>query len=262
MATGTTLSICNRALLAIGSQSQISNLNEGSTQADACSTLFTPTFEALARTAYWNCLRQQAVLTLISAAAGTPENVTGVAPFPPSPWLYSYQLPSDSLMARFIVPSFPSANTGSVPISSAMIGAATVGGEENIPFRVAYGTDLFNNPLEIVLTNQTQAQLVYTVNQPNPQIWDSLFQSAMVASLAAYLVPALSLNLQLASMQMNIAEKMIEQARVRDGDEGTTSADHIPDWVVARNAGGGSGYCGSGGSAYNGGCQNMYWGFL
>lgn len=260
MATGNILSICNRSLLSIGSQSQISNLNEGSTQANACSTLFTPTFESLARSAFWNCLRAQTTLTLLAAAQGTPENPDGITtPLPPSPWLYSYALPSDSLMARFILPTVSALGTSTVPVSAAMISAPTmIPGQGDIPFRVAYSTDIYNNPIQIILTDQSQAQLVYTVNQPNPQIWDSAFQSAMVASLAAYLVPALALNMTLMQMQIKIAESIINQARVRDGDEGTTSQDHIPDWIRARNAGGSTGYYD--GFGYNG-CNDMFWGY-
>lgn len=261
MATGNVVSICNRSLLSIGSQSQISSLNEGSTQADACNTLFTPTFEALARSAYWNCLRQQTILSLLEAAPGTPENPSGTTiPTPPTPWLYSYQLPADSLQARFIVPSLPvAAGSNGVPISTSFIGAPTILPTQVIPFRVAYGTDINNNPIQVILTNQTQAQLVYTVNQPNPQIWDSQFQAAMVASLAAYLVPALSLNLPLAQLQAQVAEKIIAQARVRDGDEGTTTQDHIPDWIRARNAGG-TLWNGYGGAGY--GWCDMSWGLV
>lgn len=261
MATGNIVSICNRALLSIGSQSQISDLNEGSTQADACTTLFTPTYESLARVAYWNCLRQQVVLSLIAAATGTPENSDGTTlPLPPVPYLYSYQLPSNYLQARFIVPSFPIQTSGNPPISPALIAAQSSLPLQQIPFRVAYATDSNNNPLQVILTDQSQAQLVYTVNQPNPQIWDSMFQSAMVASLAAYLVPALSLNMALASMQIKVAESLIQQARIRDGDEGTTSQDHIPDWIQARNVGGGTGYGYSGNAAY--GWTDMCWGFI
>ncbi len=237
-------------------------MSEGSTQANACSTLFTPTFENLARSAFWNCLRAQVTLTLLAAAAGTPENVNGTTlPLPPTPWLYSYALPSDSLQARFIIASEPSATSGGIPISTAFMSAQTgvLNQSGQLAFRVAYSTDIYNNPIQVILTNQTQAQLVYTVNQPNPQIWDSAFQAAMVASLAAYLVPALSLNITLAQMLVSIAERIINQARVRDADEGSTSQDHIPDWISARNIGGG--YDGSYGSWGNG-YSDMNWGFI
>ncbi len=241
MATGSTLSIINRSLLSIGSQSQVSSLNEGSAQANAAATLFVPCFESLARSAPWNCLRKQATLTLLAAAQGTPENPDGTTlPLPPTPWLYSYAQPSDCLQVRFLVPSLP-APTGGVPLFSVNTGAPTWlpnGGQ--IPYAVAYSVDNNNNPINVILTNQSQAIAVYTVNQPNPQIWDSLFQAAMVASLAAYFVPALSLHMPLMQIQIKLAESMIQQARVRDGNEGVTSMDHVPDWMRARR--GASGY--------------------
>lgn len=236
MATGSNLNVINRSLLAIGSQSQVSSLNEGSAQANAAATLYTPTFEQLARSAPWNCLRKEATLTLLAAAEGTPENPDGTTlPLPPVPWLYQYQQPSDMLQMRFIVPSL-SASTGGVPIFSVNTGAGTwLPNQGQIPYVVAYATDSNNNPLNVILTNQSQAIAVYTVNQPNPQFWDSLFQAAMVASLAAYFVPALSLHMPLMDRQIKLAEEMIQQARVRDGNEGVTSMDHLPDWMRARN---------------------------
>lgn len=252
MATGSTLNIINRAALAIGSQSQVSSLNEGSALANAAATLYTPTFEQLARSAPWNCLRNQATLTLLAAAQGTPENPDGTTlPLPPVPWLYQYAVPSDSLQIRFIIPTLSNSASGT-PIFSINTGAPTgIYNNRNIPFAVAYATDTNNNPINVILTNQTQAQAVYTVNQPNPQIWDSLLQGAMVASLAAFFVPALSLHMPLMQMQIKLAESMIEQARVRDGNEGTTSMDHLPDWMRARQ--GASGYYvnGRSGCGYN-----------
>lgn len=259
MATGNTLSVINRSLLAIGVQAQVSSLKEGSPQANAASTLFTPTFESLARSAPWNCLRQQATLTLLAAAMGTPENPQGTTlPLPPTPWLYSYAVPADSLQIRFLVPSLPAPNAG-VPIFSTNTGAPTWlpnGGQ--IPFAVAYSTDANDQPLQVVLTNQSQAIAVYTVNQPNPQTWDSLFQAAMVASLAAYFVPALSLHMPLMQAQIKLADEMIQQARVRDGNEGKTSMDHYPDWLRARNGASGwatSSQYGQGINSWN----NMCW---
>jgi len=259
MATGTSLNIINRSLLAIGSQAQVSSLNEGSAQANAAATLYTPTFEQLARSAPWNCLRKEATLTLLAAAEGTPENPDGeTLPLPPVPWLYQYQLPSDCLQMRFIVPSLPSP-TGGVPLFSVNTGAPTwLPNQGQIPYVVAYATDASNNPVSVILTNQSSAIAVYTVNQPNPQFWDSLFQAAMVASLAAYFVPALSLHMPLMDRQVKLAEEMIQQARVRDGNEGVTSMDHVPDWLRARQGASGAywrnGYNGAG---YN--YPNMLW---
>lgn len=254
MATGNIISICNRSLLAAGSRSQISSLNEGSAASNTLSILYQPTFEQLGRSAYWNCLRQQVTLTLLAAAAGTPENPQGTTlPLPPSPWLYSYQLPPDCLQARSILPTFPAQAGGG--LGGAFVSACTtIAGRGQIAFQVAYGTDVNNNPMQVIVTNQTQAQLVYTVNQPNPSIWDSLFSEAMVSALAAFIITPLNLNLPLLQTAVARAEAIIAQARIRDGDEGTTSQDHIPDWIQARS--GGVGY-----SGVWGGCNwvNVAW---
>ena len=239
------LSICNRALLSVGARAQISSVNpsDGSVEADACAVLFAPTFEALARTAQWNCLRKEVALSMIAAAPGTPENVTGSSmPIPPVPWLYAYQYPSDCLTFRYIVPSFPAQQAGVPPQTTINNSSATClpnGGQ--IPFAVSSSNDSNNSPIEIILTNQDQAIGVYTANIPNPAIWDSLFQAGMVASLAAYLVPALSLSMPLMDRSVASAERIIAQARAADGNEGVTTMDHLPDWMAARQGGGGFG---------------------
>ena len=103
-----------------------------------------------------------------------------------------------------------------------------------------------------------QAQAIYTANLQNPALWDSMFQSAMVASLAAYLVPALSLNMSLMNVSIATAEKMIVQARVADGNEAVTTLDHTPDWIRAR--GGETGLYGWGFNITPYGCYNdMCW---
>lgn len=251
--------ITNRALLSIGAKAQVSSVNpsDGSTEADAAAVLFTPTFEALARSARWNCLRKQITLSLLAAAKGTPENPNGTSlPLPPTPWLYSYAYPADCLAMRSLVPSFPAALGGAPQTSYGNSAGTCLPGGGQIPFAVAYAQDAGGNPIQVVLTNQSQAQAIYTVNQPNPVIWDSQFQAAMVASLAAYFVPALSLNLSLMQMSVKSAEQIIAQARTSDGNEGVTVMDHNPDWMRAR--GGESRYVGLGGWV-DGGCENMCW---
>ena len=242
--------LCNRSLLSIGARAQVSSIqpSDGSTEADACAVLFTPTFEALARSAHWNCLRKQATLSVIAAAAGTPENPLGKAlPLPPTPWQYSYALPADSLLLRSIVPSLPASGAG-VAMTSFNNAAQTwlPSGGGQVPFAVAYATDPSGSPIQVVLTNQCQAQAIYTVNQPNPIIWDSQFQAAMVSALGAYLVPALSLNLSLMQVCIKNSEMIIAQARASDGNEGPHVQDHTPDWMRAR--GGESRYYGGAGA--------------
>lgn len=255
------LNIANRALLAVGARTYISSLNpsDGSVEADAVSTLWTSTFEQLGRAAHWNCLTRQVTMNLLQAAKGTPENSTGtILPLPPSPWLYAYQYPSNCLDVRFVIPSFPDAVGSSTPPTTINNSAGTwLPGGGQIPYAVSTILDVNNAPITVVLTNQDQAQIVYTVNQPNPAGWDSLFQEAMVASLGAYLVPALSLSIPLMDRCVKQAEVAIGIARARDANEGVTVMDHLPDWIIARAGGQGFGI-GYNFTSYGGYC-NMVW---
>lgn len=239
MASGSILTVANRSLGSIGARSTIASLNESSQEAKQVNVFFQSTFESLARSAKWNCLKKQASLSLIASAPGTPTNPSGlITPYPPNPWLYSYLVPSDSLFIRQLIPPRPVLqNTGGVPIfpTNNYVGSACGYGNRQIPYEVAYGADSSGNALPIINTNLGGALGIYTVNQPNPQFWDSLFQQAMVASLAAFLVPALSLDKALMQMQIGIANKLIEQARAADGNEVPVSQDREASWISARN---------------------------
>lgn len=239
MATGDILSICNRSLLSVGARAQISSVSpsDGSVEANACSVLFQPCFEQLARTAQWNCVSNQQTLSLLAAALGTPENTTGTElPVPPTPWLYAYAYPGDCLDVRYIVPSYP-ANSGTSPLFPVNVQApAWLPTDGQIPYKVQT-VNFGLGPVLCILTNQDMAQAVYTLNYANPAGWDSLFQEAMVATLGAFLVPALSLDLALLDRCIKQAEAAIAVARAQDGNEGVTTMDHLPDWIQARLGG-------------------------
>lgn len=237
MASGSILTIWNRSLGSIGARAQVEAINEGSAESNACNTFYQSTYEQLARSAQWGCLRKQSTLTLLLSAPGTPNNPDGtVKPWPPNPWRYTYAVPSDSLYIQKMVPP-PQflQQSGAPPIypqgTYLEWGRAT---NRVIPYQIGYGTDLNNNPSEVINTNLGAAQAIYTVNQPNPIFWDSSFQSAMVASLAAYLVPALSLDKSLMQAQIGIAKDLIAQAKARDGNESPVSQQREAPWIQAR----------------------------
>lgn len=235
------LDICNRALLSVGARAQISSVDpsDGSVEANACSVLFTPTFEALARSAQWNCLNRQATLSLLAAAQGTPENPDGSTyPLPAVPWNYSYAYPADCISLQYVIPSTSSTSLDSIPqttLSNAAGIFLPTGGQ--IPYVVATDVDRFGNTVTVVQTNLSLAIANYTANISNPALWDTLFQAAMVASLGAYLVPALSLSIPLMQIQIGIAEKLIGQSKAQDANEDVTVMDHTPDWMIARSGG-------------------------
>lgn len=236
MATASVISICNRALGSISARANVQSLNEGSTESNACNLFFQSTFEALGRTAKWNCLEKQGLLTLISSAPGTPTNPQGATtPYPPTPWYYSYLLPSDCLFMRAVLPpQLLTVGSGTPIFPIANVVPYGCGNARAYKFKVALGLDKNNNQVQVVNTNVGGAQAIYTANAPNPQLWDSLFQQAMVASLSVFLCSSVSGDKAQAQIQKGTAEAMIANARAADGDEGTISQDHTPDWIAGR----------------------------
>lgn len=254
------LSLCNISLLAIGNRTQISSLNETSTSANACSMYFPFVFEQLARTARWGCLKKQVTLTLLQAAQGTPENVTGTTlPLPQQPWLYAYLYPADCLFMRAVLcPNTTTAVSGIPQTTVNNTVTPWVSDQQQIFYEIGYSQDTLGNPLQVILTNQENAIGNYTVNQANPSSWDSLFTSAFVASLAAYLVAALSLQPQLMTAQISIAERLIKQAQAIDANESPSTQSRIASWIRARQ--GATGWGGQlGYNGYGAIQQSMLW---
>lgn len=250
------IDIANRALSAAVAREQITSFTEGSQSAISCNLLFQPTFAQLARTAHWNCLKYQTGLTLLKAAQGTPENQTGtVLPIPPQPWLYEYLLPTDCLMVRWLQPTYLP-NVGSVPIFPTPSSISPYVGAPRRVIDFSVATDVVSGSLtKVILTNLSTAQIIYTQNNPNPDFWDSEFQAAMVASLAAFLIPPLNLNMALLNKQTAMADQIIQAARSADGNESVMSQNRTADWIAARGCGNeiDSGYYG--GYSY----QDMCW---
>lgn len=240
--------IANISLGLIGARTNIQNFDQSTPEANAVSLLYDVKFQSLARAANWNCLRRQAPLTLLKAAAFTPEGMNQMLPAPPVPWAYEYAIPSDCLRARLVVPwDLPQQSATNPPLmtNSPPPLPTNFGRRQAIKFVVSTDTDENNTLVKVLLTNKPQAQLVYTSNVQDPDLWDSQFIDAFTNTLAAFLVNPLGRNSALMRDVMATANGLIAQARISDGDEGITSADHIPDWMRSRAASGWAYYGGN-----------------
>lgn len=206
--------------------------------------LYEPKLLSVLRAVHWNFARAQTTLTVLKAAAGTPENVNGSLPRPPQPWLYEYAWPSDAVQARYLLPLFPD-NPSTPPIyTGSSMPAAVCIGPMNIKFLVASDLNDQNQRIKVILTNLQQAQLVYTCQIDDPNLWDSTFLDAFASTLAAFLVNPLTRSHSLLADQVKLASDLIGQARMANGDEEPENAGNIPDWLRVRM--GGSGYMGDG----------------
>ncbi len=226
--------LCNRALAAIGTRSTIASLDEQSPEAAACALEFEATRDELLRLYAWDWARQQVPLAVLKAAQGTPENPAGTGAAPPIPWLYSYAYPADCIRARYIVPLIPQPSRGGVPIAPAGTALPSYIGGKPVRFTVAGDVDANGNSLRVILCNMRQAQLVYTRRVPDANVWDELFQAALVGRLAAKLVVALSGDKTLARLAIQQGADAEQKAAALNGDEGLTVISADAEWMQAR----------------------------
>jgi hypothetical protein len=228
------------ALAEIGARARVSSINpsDGSAEGDAASLLYQTKIDDLHRAAHWNFARFQGPLTLLKAAAGTPENLNGTTTLiPPRPWTYSYAYPSNCLKARYILPVSAVSGSGGVPFTTADNNAPPMYGQDiAVRFLVGTDTDANGNDVRVILTNMSQAEMVYTKRITDPNLWDASFVQAATSYLGGWFVNALARNAALHKDQMSIAVQIINKARVSDGNEGPVVQDHTPDWIRIRGS--------------------------
>ena len=113
-------------------------------------------------------------------------------------------------------------------------------------------------------------QLVYTYLALELELWDALFENAMVHVLASYLAPVVMPDPKLALAERNahvqIAQRAVRDARVASAQEAgwKQTTDHTADWHAARRSGwarwGNQPWGGGGGPGYYGmGYEAMTW---
>lgn len=231
------VTICNRALQAIGTRSQISSLTENSTEARNCNLIYTDTRDEVLSMAFWNFAKKTDFLSVLKQAPGTPGGVSTATQwstsFPAPPWLYEYAYPVDCLTMRQIVQQPINAYVG-VPFTS--------NGQASYPYLVGPGSlfevasdTISGQDQNVVLTNQYQAIGVWTKQVTNTDLFSSNFIEALVTALSAKLAMALSGNVKLSGMQFEKANAMIIAARAQDANEGLTIIDPVPDWLAIRD---------------------------
>ncbi len=118
-----------------------------------------------------------------------------------------YQYPEDCLSARLV---YPASFAGSGGVDSFML---TEGGEQN--FSVELGQD----GTKLIVTNVSDAILLYTSYVSDPSVWDSLFYDALAWQLAAELCVSLGNDMQKAQNLENKAMLAWDKAKSLDSKE-------------------------------------------
>ncbi len=169
--------ICNIALLRVGNRQTIDSLDGRSTEAQVCKVAYANARDAVLAAASWRFARKRSVLALVSGV-----EVTG--------WDFVYALPGDCIAPRFLW-----AEQEDPPV------------EMRIPYELEAGD---NGTL--LLTNQEDAELVYTARVETVARYSPLFVDTLAWVLAADLVLGLPVKPAVAQWMAARAQVALGQA--------------------------------------------------
>lgn len=216
--------IANMALDVVGTRSTIASLTEGSNEANAIGRHWDNAVDAMLRAAHWNFARKQIPLTLLQDATNG-----GVVP---SPWLYEYAYPSDCVLMRQLMPMIQTQELEPSVGATSVAGVAAYG--PPVKFLIATDTDINGNPINVLLTNQTQAIGIYTFRNTNTSMWDALYVQGFAAYLGARVCMTLTGDKNTQRMALSEAQQYANDAQRMNGNEGLTVIDSTPDWMRVR----------------------------
>jgi hypothetical protein len=290
--------IVNRAFDSIGAPVIIGSLYDGSVQSEAARRIYGRTLRQLLRSSHWSCARKRGFPQLLGDSTGQTPDVGTIVE---APWIYAYAWPIDAVAIRWVpwsgLPPSALALAGGPPIPGNIQPpnpAVPIMQNLNVPSVPLYPfskpgrfllsvTDQYPQPYpsnfdategvgqtsrRIILTNIPQAQCVYTYLALEIEVWDPLFEQAMVAVLASQLAMVVfKAQPQIAVAERNsqiaIAKAAIREARVSSDNEAgfRQTTDRLPDWLGVRRLGG-FGRWGAGGfDAFGGGGGPGVWGY-
>ncbi len=219
------IDIANQALGLCGARSIIANFNENTPESNQASIWYERDRLFLLRAHRWNFARFQGSLSLLYTAPGVDSEPQTSLPWAFMPFAYAYSLPSDCVQFQFILPTY-----NSIPIQS----LPTPLSQPPVPFKLSSILNNSNQVIEAIFTNQQQAYGIWTRNITNVDLFDSQFVEAFSYRLAASLSIPLSGDKSLANALFEKSKDVLTQAQARDGVEGLTIQNAMPDWMKVR----------------------------
>jgi len=203
------VTICNQALRHLGNSSEIQDFDSEKTkEAQACRTFYDTTLDEVLEDFDWSFARRRATLALVATDPNTD-------------WGYAYRKPADAVAVR----SLP--NDAGIRIDT----PAT---------RVSYmmGSD---DTGDLIYTDQTDAEVIYTKRETNPAKFPANFVAAFALLLAARIGPSVAGGDQfkLADRAFAIYRGQVQKAQANSANQDLRS-DPEPDAEMIRFREGGS----------------------
>jgi hypothetical protein len=189
--------ICNVALARVGQRQFIDSLDEDTTPAELCAVLYPAARDSALALCEWPFATKSQTLALLN--------------YTRSGWAYAYSVPTDMVASRYL---FNGVRPGAslYPYSrscAALYGFPLVGAVEEVPFAIALSDD---GKKQILVTDQEDAELVYTSALTVVPVMPQLFQDAVVWALARDLALSLPDKAGLANGFGQQAELAVQRA--------------------------------------------------
>lgn len=193
---------CKLGLSHLGKRYDISALDEGSTESDICQLIYEPTRDATLRAYPWNFAKAYISPPTLS--------LTTV----PGGWTYAYAYPADALKIRHITTLLDT--------------------DPPIKFEIAH-IDVSGTDTKVLLTNQVDAELVYTKKITDELMFDPQFIMAHSYLIAAQSAMALTGDRNIHADMTNMWRNLTSAAEESDANEGVEDATPLPDWINVRD---------------------------
>lgn len=203
------IQICNLALSHIGAY-RIQSFEENTKEARECRSLYDTARDAVLADHDWGFARKRINLAL------SAEAYTG--------WTYTYEYPTDCLVARRI-----ELNTGTSTVCDDDEYSCTQ--IEKVEYEVAVNADLNGR---VILTNQENAELVYTAKVQDTNLFDPLFIDSFSWRMAADLAQPIKGKLALQNQMLQQYLYLISRAKSSNASEDHKKTKEINSFVGAR----------------------------
>ena len=193
--------ISNIALSSIGITTGISALTETTKEARMCNRFYPIVRDAVLEAFDWDFARKRIVLSLLSTT------YTG--------WDYAYAMPSDCIKIRKFITD--------ADMSDII--------QPKTEYEVAVNAAL---NAQIILTNEETAEITYTAKVTDPNLFSSLFVTAVAAKLAAEIAIPLRGLTKLKADMNNDYMRLIASASSSNANQGNVTRTNESDFTRAR----------------------------
>lgn len=195
----TDIELVNWALTEIGQDKIVSLDNTVSSKVIQTAIFQLPRIkQAVLRTRDWNCARRRAALNLLTEDISLGE------------WAFNYRLPAGCLAARRFV------------------------GTEDSDKTAKFSVEQDQDGKPVLLTNVSNARLVYTHNLLDVNRWDTLLADACATRLAIEFATSFARDLKFMETMWKKYQSKIEEATGVDESEGGIESAYNDDMVAVR----------------------------